>query len=82
VRCAIKNAISEVLDGLIASFCRVLMLLMGLALPVVNTEDAKDVSNLMADNGLTMVTDEFQGGTTWMMLSSNVLTNWLSVLIP
>jgi hypothetical protein len=39
------------------------MLLVGFTLPVVNTEGAEDVSNLMADKGLTTVTDEFQRGT-------------------
>jgi hypothetical protein len=37
---------------------------MRLTLPIVNTEGAEDVSNLMTSNGLTTVTDEFQGGTT------------------
>jgi hypothetical protein len=60
----IKNAVSAILDGLIASFSWVMMLLVRLTLPVVDTEGAEDVCNLMTNNGLTTVADEFQGGTT------------------
>jgi hypothetical protein len=60
----VKNAVSTNLDGLVASFSWVLVLLMGFTLPVVNAEGAKNVSNFMTNNGLATVTDEFQRGTT------------------
>jgi hypothetical protein len=59
----VNNAISTVLDGLVALLSRILVLLMGFTLPVVNPKGTKDVCNLVADNGLTTVTNEFQGGT-------------------
>jgi hypothetical protein len=60
----VKNAIGTILDGLIASFCRIVVLLMRFTLPIINTEGAKDVSNLMTDDGLAAVTNQFQEGTT------------------
>jgi hypothetical protein len=59
----VKNAIGTI-NGQIASFCRILVLLMGFTLPSFNTEGAKDISNLMTDNGLAAITNQFQGGTT------------------
>jgi hypothetical protein len=61
---AVKNAVSTILDGLVASFSWVLVLLMGFTLPVVNVEGAKNVSDVMTNNGLATVTDESQRGTT------------------
>jgi hypothetical protein len=77
-----KNEISPILDGLVSSFSGVLMLLVGFTLPVVDTESAQYVGDFMTDNGLTAVTDEFQGGTTLDDVILQVLTNCLSVLIP
>jgi hypothetical protein len=59
----VKNAISTILKGLVASFCRILVLLMRFTLPIINTEGAKDISNLMTDDGLAAVINQFQGGT-------------------
>jgi hypothetical protein len=60
----VKNAISAILNGLVASFCRILVLLMRFTLPIVNAEGAKNISNLVTDNGLAAVTNQFHGGTT------------------
>jgi hypothetical protein len=60
----VKNVVSTILDGLITSFSWVLMLLERFTLTVVDTEGAEDVCNLMTNNGLSMIADEFQGGTT------------------
>ena len=60
----VKNAISTIVNGLVASFCRILVLLMRFTLPIINTEGAKDISNLMTDDGLAAVTNQFHGGTT------------------
>jgi hypothetical protein len=60
----VKNAVGTILNGLVASFCRVLVVLMRFTLPIINTEGAKDISNLLTDDGLAAVTNQFQGGTT------------------
>jgi hypothetical protein len=41
----------------------VLMFLVGFTLPIINTEGAKDICYLVANNGLAMVADELQWGT-------------------
>jgi hypothetical protein len=55
--------IGTILDGLVAPFCRILVLLMRFTLPIINSEGTKDIGNLMTDYGLATVTNELQWGT-------------------
>jgi hypothetical protein len=47
----VNNMISTILDGLVASVSRIWVLLVGLTLPVVNTEEAKNVCNVVTGAG-------------------------------
>jgi hypothetical protein len=57
----IKYAIVTVLDRLVPSFCRILVLLVGLTLPIFDEECAKDIHNFVAYKRLTTVTDKLMG---------------------
>jgi hypothetical protein len=48
---------------MVSSFSWILMLLRGFTLPIVDKEGAKNSCNLVTNNGLTAVADEFQRGT-------------------
>ena len=60
----VHNAVCSILDGLKATFRRILLLLMRFTLPITNAEGAEDVKNLLTDFDLRTITDELRRSTT------------------
>ena len=55
---AVKNTVRGAFDGLVVSFKRVLLLLMGFTLPCGDEQSAEDVFNLLTDFDGGAVTNE------------------------
>jgi len=60
----VHDAVGGGLDSLVATFCRVLLLLVRFTLPVTNDQSAQNVENFVADLHLSAVTDELVGSTS------------------
>ena len=56
---AIKDPIGGSFDRLISPFSSILLLVIRFTLPTINTESTKDVLNLVTNNDLSTITNEF-----------------------
>jgi hypothetical protein len=48
--------ISRIFNGLVSPFCRILVVLAGLTLPVVNTKSLEDIFYFITDDSFTPIT--------------------------
>jgi hypothetical protein len=60
----IKDTVGGILDGLVLSLARVLVVLVRFALPTVNTKGTTHICNLVTNNSLTSVTKKMIGSTS------------------
>ena len=59
----VRGSIGITLDGLLAVLCKILVLVMGFTLPVVNRIGSKDVESLLPNFYLGTIADELVHGS-------------------